>query len=319
MNEKYLLLKETIEKYDTIIIHRHSRPDGDAMGSQLGLKEIIKTNYPNKKVYAIGDINKKLLFMGTVDEVSSDKYEGALALILDSAEPHLVYSDNYNLAKETFKIDHHIPRSKFTTYEIVDTSYESCCGLISDIAFSLGLEVNKYAAEKLFTGLVTDSGRFRYSSTTPKSFEIASKLLACGVEMESIYSKLYVDDLKVIKLKAQCTLNFNITKENVAYLKNTKEFVKQSGVDFFTISRGMVGTMSGVDGIDIWVNFTEDEENNVVVAELRSNKYNINQIAVKYGGGGHLNASGASLKSFDEADLMLEDLDKLVRGEFGDK
>jgi len=111
------------------------------------------------------------------------------------------------------------------------------------------------------------------------------------------------------------TLKFKLTKNNVAYIMTTKEELKELDVDFFIVSRGMVNTMSGIKGIDIWVNFTEDEANNVVVAELRSSKYNINQIAVKYGGGGHLMASGASLKDFDEARRMLEDLDRLIEVE----
>lgn len=314
----YQKLKELIEGYKTIIIHRHLRPDGDALGSQLGLKEILKTNYPDKEVYAVGDISFKLSFVGNMDRIDDKKYENALAIVVDSSEEHLISDERYKKAKCLVKIDHHIPRSVFGDLQIVDTKYESCAGLIADIAFALGWELNLDSATKLFTGLTTDSGRFKYSSTTPRSYEIAAKLLSYGVDFISIYNRLYIENIKIVKLKAACTLNFQLTRSNVAYLKNTAKDIENYGVDFQTVSRGMVGTMAGIEGIDVWVNFTEDAENNCVAAEIRSNSYNINQVAVKYGGGGHLNASGASLKNFDEADMMLEDLNKLVEGRYGD-
>ena len=314
----YQKLKELIEGYKTIIIHRHLRPDGDALGSQLGLKEILKTNYPDKEVYAVGDIAFKLSFVGNMDRIDDKKYENALAIVVDSSEEHLISDERYKKAKCLVKIDHHIPRSVFGDLQIVDTKYESCAGLIADIAFTLGWELNLDRATKLFTGLTTDSGRFKYSSTTPRSYEIAAKLLSYGVDFISIYNRLYIENIKIVKLKAACRLNFQLTRSNVAYLKNTAKDIENYGVDFQTVSRGMVGTMAGIEGIDVWVNFTEDAENNCVAAEIRSNSYNINQVAVKYGGGGHLNASGASLKNFDEADMMLEDLNKLVEGRYGD-
>ena len=89
--------------------------------------------------------------------------------------------------------------------------------------------------------------------------------------------------------------------------------MKATGMDIFSISRGMVGTMSDIRGVPIWVNFTETD--NGVLCELRSNKYNINPIAVKYGGGGHAKASGATVKNREEAMQMLHDLDQMNKGE----
>ena len=129
--------------------------------------------------------------------------------------------------------------------------------------------------------------------------------------INDIYNNLYMDTLEMVKLRAQFTLKFKLTKKNVAYIKTTQNEMKEIGVDIFSISRNMVNTMAGIKGIDIWVNFTEDEDGSVI-AEIRSSKYNINPIAVKYGGGGHKAASGATLKNFDEADKMLEDLNKLT-------
>ncbi len=174
------------------------------------------------------------------------------------------------------------------------------------------LKMTESAAKALYTGIVTDSGRFRYESTTSRTFLTAAKLLETKFNMTEVYNNLYSDDLETVRLRANFVLRFQLTKNNVAYIKTTKEDLRNLGIDFYSVSRTMVNTMAGIKGIDIWVNFTEDEENNVVVAEIRSNKYNINTIATKYGGGGHKGASGASLKSFEEADQMLEDLDNLI-------
>ena len=102
------------------------------------------------------------------------------------------------------------------------------------------------------------------------------------------------------------------TYNNVAYVYSTNEDVEKMGVSPFSVSRGMVNTMANLKGVHIWVNFTEDGDK--VLCELRSDSYDINKIAVKYGGGGHLKASGATLKSKEEAMKMLHDLDKLVEG-----
>lgn len=308
----YKKIINKIKEYEIIIIHRHSKPDGDALGSQFGLKEIIKENFPEKEVYAVGDTNQRLLFMGQVDLVQDEKYENALVIVLDSSEKSLLSDGRYTKGKYMIKIDHHIMREKFADMEIVDDTFESCCGLIADIAIKQKLKITKKAAEYLFTGMVTDSGRFRYDSTTPKTFMIASKLLECNIDMMNIYNNLYLDDLDMVILRAKYALKMKFTEHNVAYIKTTAEEFEQLNTDIFTISRGMVNTMSGIKGVDIWVNFTEDKGNGII-CEIRSNKYNINPIAVKYGGGGHTKASGATVKNFKIADEMLKDLDDLCK------
>ena len=308
----YSNLIKQIKEHNTIIIHRHQRPDGDAMGSQIGMREALKTTFPKKNIYAVGDINERFSFIGELDQIADEAYQGALVIVLDTPEEAMISDERYKLASYLIKIDHHIPRNSFGEEQIIDTSFESCAGLVAYIIFNTRMKLNNHGAQALFTGIVTDSGRFRYDSVSARTFEIASKLLKYQFSMSDIYSQLYVEELKNVKLRAQFTLNFQVTKNNVAYVKTTAEDLRKYDVDLFTISRGMVNTMSGIKGIDIWVNFTEDENNNTVIAEIRSSKYNINPIATKYGGGGHQAASGATLKDFAEADLMLADLDKLI-------
>lgn len=303
-----------IREFKKIIIHRHSRPDGDALGSQLGLKDIIKTTFPKKEVYCVGDISERLSFIGEMDKIEDSMYQDALVIILDTGEKSMISDDRYSLGKYKIKIDHHIFKESYADLEIVDQSFESAAGLIADIAFSNHLKMTNKGAKALFTGIVTDSSRFRYDSVTSRTLEIASRLMKYDINTNDIYNNLYVDEMQMVRLRAMCTLKFKVTDSGVAYMKNTQEDIENYNVDVFTISRGMVNVMGGIRGIDIWVNFTEDAQNKSVIAEIRSTtKYNINPIAVKYGGGGHKCASGATLKDFSEADKMLEELENLVK------
>lgn len=305
----------TIQSFDRIIIHRHKNPDGDALGSQIGLKHILKENFPEKEVYMVGDGAGRYSFMedSVMDEISDDMYSDALAVILDTSARHLISDERYPLAKQTIRIDHHIFCETIADVEVTNTSYESCCGLITEFAFQCGLKLNPLAAKSLYTGMVTDSGRFRYDSTSSNTFRLASFLMEQPFDISSIYSNLYSDDLQNVKNKAHFLLKIQKTEKPVAYIYTDLEEVKSLNMDIFSISRGMVGTMSDIRGIDIWVNFTETEKG--VLCELRSSKYNINPIAVKYGGGGHAKASGATVKDKETAMAMLRDLELLTEEE----
>jgi phosphoesterase RecJ-like protein len=299
---------EKIEDASTIIIHRHTKPDGDALGSQIGLYHLIRENYPNKKVYKVGDEAGRYSFMegSVMDVVTDELYKNALAIVLDTSAKHLISDTRYETAKDTARLDHHIFVEKICEAEVTDTSYESCCGLITELAVEAGWRFSPLAAKSLYTGMVTDSGRFRYDSTGAKTHRLASKLMETPFDTGSIYLNLYQDDYKFIRLRALFILKIQFAENGVAYIYTPKDEADSYGVDTFTISRGMVNTMGDIRGIHTWVNFTETDEG--VLTEIRSNRYNINPIAVKYGGGGHQKASGACLKDHDEAMLMLKDL-----------
>lgn len=301
-----------IKAHDRIIIHRHSKPDGDAMGSQLGLKYIIQENFPQKEVFVVGDMSAYISFMegAVMDAVSDEAYRGALAIVLDTSAKHLISDDRYPLADTTARIDHHLFVEKICDTEVVDSSFESCCGLIAAFAKECGLRLTPLAAKSLYTGMVTDSGRFRYDSVNAQTFRMASFLMEQSFDVNDIYRNLYADSYESRKLKAQYTLKIQFTPKNVAYIFTTKEELKALNVEVFSISRGMVGTMADMKGVDIWVNFTETDEG--ILCELRSSQYNINPIAVKYGGGGHAKASGACLKTRGDMESMLADLDAMM-------
>ncbi len=303
-----------IKAHDTIIIHRHSRPDGDAIGSQVGLKHIITENFPEKKVLCVGDQAGSYSFIvdSVMDEVADGEYTDALAIVLDCGSAHLISDDRWRSAKTTARFDHHLFMEKICDYEAIDTSFESCCGLLTQFAVDCELKLSLTASTALYTGMVTDSGRFRYDSTGSRTFMLASKLMEQKIDTNELYRNLYADDFEGKKLRAYFTLKVSFTENNVAYIYTDAAEVAKLGVDTFTISRGMVGTMADTKGVDIWVNFTEDAKG--VLCEIRSSRYNINPIAVKYGGGGHEKASGATVADRDTAMAMLNDLNEMAGG-----
>ena len=293
-----------------IIIHRHVNPDGDALGSQIGLRQIIRDNFPAVEVYAVGDVSKRYSFMdgSAMDIIPDSFYDGAVAVILDTSVSQLISDDRYKKAKTTIRMDHHIFCEKIADMEYVDSTFESCAGLVTYFAKENGLIVSDDAAKALYTGMITDSGRFRYDSVSSQTFALASFLMEREFDTNDIYSKLYTDELKNIITRASFITRIKLASENVAYIYTTREELASLGLDTFAASRGMVGTMSDIKGVDIWANFTETP--NGVICEIRSNKYNINKVAVKYGGGGHAKASGATVADRAEALALLDDLVK---------
>ncbi len=305
-------LLEKIKRYDTVIIHRHKQPDGDAIGSQVGLKLILKENFPEKNIYAVGDDPKRYSFVegSLMDQIEDEVYKNALAIVLDTSATHLISDDRYKTAEATARVDHHLFVETICDTEIIDNSFESCAGLLGAFVKKTGLKLCPLGAKALFTGMVTDSGRFKYDSVNSQSFEVASFLMTQGFSTADIYTNLYADDFKMIRMRAEFVLKIKFTKNNVAYIVTPLDEFLSLGVDSFTVSRGMVNTMADIKGVSIWVNFTQTEAG--VLAELRSSAHDINKIAVKYGGGGHLKASGATLTDLDTAYKMLEDLDALA-------
>ena len=306
----YKKILDLINKYDTIIIHRHYNPDADAYGSQMGLKRMIELTFPSKKVYAVGDVNT-FSYLGDVDELEDDVFKGALSIIVDVSVSRLVYDHRYELAEHVLVIDHHLNPSDIADTLYNDSDTIACAQIIAEMGLENGYIIDDVAATRLLTGIVTDSGRFVYPKTSAKTFQVAAELIQKGANLDEIYEKLYTETLQFKKLKGYFINNFKLTRNNVAYMKNDLTVKDNFEVTTFTVSRAMVNQMSGIKGVNIWANFTESEEN-VILCELRSKRRSIVDIAKKYGGGGHALACGCTLNSFDEVDLLLNDLDEFL-------
>lgn len=299
-----------IQEYDRIIIHRHNHPDGDALGSQLGLATLIQDNFANKEVYVVGDEAKRLPFVERkMDEIPDEYYEGALAIVLDCGSARMICDERYKTAAKTIRFDHHVFAEKIADVDIVESTYESACGMVAMFAKESGLKLSVESATYIYMGMVTDSGRFLFDSTTARTFELAAFLMSQPIDLNALNYNLYAEDFSEIMEKADNMHKIKFTENNVAYIYTTREELPNSG-DAPIVSSGMVGLMHDIKGVFVWVNFTEADDG--VHCELRSNRYNINPIAVKYGGGGHKKASGCTVPDKDTAMALLADLNTLA-------
>ena len=300
-----------IKKYQRIIIHRHNHPDGDAIGSQLGLKYLLKDNFPKKEIYCVGDAATRLPWMdGQMDNIPDEYYSGALAIILDCGSSRMICDERYKLAEKTIRFDHHLLCEKVADLDIVESTYESACGMVAMFAKVNKLKLSVKSATAIYTGMVTDSGRFVFDSVTPRTFELAAFLLSQKIDLNELYYNLYAEDFDEILQKADNIHKIKFTKNKAAYIYTAKEELPANSDAAPVVSSGMVSLMKDIKGVHVWVNFTEGDDG--VHCELRSNKYNINPVAVKYGGGGHKKASGCTVPDKATAMKLLNDLDEIA-------
>jgi bifunctional oligoribonuclease and PAP phosphatase NrnA len=306
-------IKELITSYQKIIIHRHQRPDMDAIGSQYGLYLVLKENYPQKEIYVVGDITD-MSYKAVMHEISDDVYKDALVIITDVSVSRMISDSRYQLASDIIIIDHHQNETDLDNVTIFykDSNFASAAEMIVDLARAFNYMITSEAATYLYGGMVTDTGRFLYMNQPEKTFELASYIMRFNPNFQEFYDYLYTETLQKRQTKNLFS-QFEITENGVAYRKNDYELILKSGLEFQSISRGMVNQMAGIKEIPIWANFTEDYENGVIIGEFRSRGITIVDIAKKYGGGGHNQACGATLSGWDQVDLILKDLDERAK------
>ena len=305
---------DKIKAYDTIIIHRHIRPDGDAIGTSQGLKELIKNSFPNKKVYvASSDTSEYLNFLPKDDKVTSDMYENALVIVVDTGDEGRISGNNFKLGREIIKIDHHDTSNDFGDINYCDPTSASCANLIVNLSqtFRNELKLNQLSATCLYVGIVTDSGRFRYASADARCLKDASKLLEYNIDTQSIYTNLYVEEENKFALKKYVYSKYKITKNGVAYIYFKDNFGKKHGNLSKEDISSAINLLDSIKGSMIWLLFNEGKDSTRV--RLRSRYINITSLASKYSGGGHENACGATVHNKKEFKMLLNDADKLLK------
>lgn len=301
-----------IEEFETIIIHRHVIPDGDAYGSSFGLAELIRTSFPEKKVYVVGEELDYLKYVGTTDKIEDSVYEGSLVIITDTSNAARISDVRWKLGAFKIKIDHHPFSDEYADIEWIDTSYTSTCEMITSLLIENNLEINDNGARCLFNGIVSDTGRFLFRGVSEQTLRYAAQLLKYDFDMIDLYSNMYTQSKSMIRFKGYALLNFEETDKGVGYLKLTDEKLRELNIDENSAS-SQVNTLANIEGIKIWAFFVEDKENNDIRVNLRSSGAAVNEVAKKYGGGGHVQAAGARVNSWDMIDQMIQDLDELAK------
>ncbi|WP_077619062.1 DHH family phosphoesterase [Bacillus sinesaloumensis] len=299
---------DTITEFETIIIHRHVRPDPDAYGSQCGLAEILKASFPTKNVYVVGEDEPTLLFLKEMDQIQDEIYKEALVIVCDTANQGRISDDRYHLGKKLIKIDHHPNEDPYGDLLWVDTNASSCSEMVYELYLQgkqQGLTLSKEAARLLFAGIVGDTGRFLFSNTNPKTFTYAGELIAYGFIFPEVYENLYKTKENVARLSGYVYQNYKVTEDGVAWMEITDEILKRYNVTSSEASQ-LVSNLGTIENIKTWVFFVEEKDQ--IRVRLRSKGPVINEVAKKYNGGGHPLASGATIYSWQEVDNVITDL-----------
>ncbi|MTT31658.1 bifunctional oligoribonuclease/PAP phosphatase NrnA [Terrilactibacillus sp. BCM23-1] len=299
-----------IKEYETIIIHRHIRPDPDALGSQGGLQLLIKDNYPGKKVYVVGEEVPSLMFLNRMDIIDDSIYQNALVIVCDTANQDRVSDNRYHLGQKLIKIDHHPVVDQYGDIQWVDTTASSVSEMIASIYLKKPeLTLSAEAARLLYAGIIGDTGRFLFPNATPETFHIVSQLVAKPFSRQSLYESLYKSSLAVMHLKGYVLQHFDLNELGLGSIRLTREVLDSFQVNSQEASQ-LVSAFSDVENLKVWVVFVQEEDQ--IRARIRSKGPKINTIAGKYHGGGHPLASGATVYSWEEADSLMRDLNNLL-------
>lgn len=306
---------ESIKSYETIIIHRHIRPDPDAYGSQFGLAEVLKASFPEKKIYAVGQEDPSLYFLSRVDQIDDNVYQGALVIVCDTANQERISDSRYRLGDKLIKIDHHPNEEPYGDLLWVDTTASSVSEMIYEFYVygkELGLKMNDKAARLLYAGIVGDTGRFLFPSTTEKTFAYASELIHYSFSRTEIYDKMYELKPNIIKLNGYILLNFECHSNGAASMRITRKLLDEFNASPSEAS-SLVGVLGNAAGIKAWVFFIEEESQ--IRVRLRSKGPVINVVARMFNGGGHPLASGATIYSWDDAEKVINELENVCSEE----
>lgn len=306
---------EKIREYKSIIISRHVRPDGDAVGSTLGLARILRLTFPEKQVYVVnGDYAEYTAFLGAEDaQPDAACYAGSLAIVIDTATPDRISNKSWQSAREVIKIDHHIDVAPYGDIAWVEEHRSSACEMIADfyMTFREELKIDREAATCIYAGIVTDSGRFRFRSVSGETLRCAAALLDLGVDTDTLFAHLYLEKLDAFRFRAYVYENIKMTPHGVAYI-----YVDRAMKERFSLTdeeaSNVVSCLDSIKGSIIWLAFIDNADGATIRVRLRSRFVTVDKLANKYRGGGHDCASGATLMSPDEIPLLLADADALI-------
>ncbi len=315
--ESMRAILDKIKAYDRIIIFRHKRPDGDAVGSSLGLRDMLRLSFPEKEIYVNNsDYSDYVSFLGEEDAPLSDEfYAEALGIILDTAVADRISNPRYALCRELCKLDHHIPVQSYAGSEWVEEERSSTCEMVAAFyaAFRDELKIDREAATRIYAGMVTDSGRFRFRSVSGDTLRLAGMLLDEGVDLDTLYANLYMKDFHTLKFQSYVYEHMKVTESGVVHCYISRAIREKFGLTFEEACSA-VGYMESIRNCLIWIAFIEadkrpDAENEIRV-RLRSRFVTVSPIAERYRGGGHACAAGATVRNRKEMTALIAEADE---------
>lgn len=301
-------LLESIESFDTITIYRHVNPDCDAVGSQFGLKNWIRDNYPNKEVYALGHQVCTQADWPKSDIADDDTVKASLAIILDTANKDRVDDDRFITAAKIIKIDHHPNKDPFGDLMFVDETSAATCQILALYFDSLNKTLSKKTSEYLYRGLLTDTLNYTTSNTSEETLKAGGILASKGLDLSKISHDVFDNSLRGFNFTGYIISHVKVLNNHLAYLVIPKEDHESFGFNA-SDARSFVGKLGNVKDFDIWCIFTEkkDQDGNTLYdGSLRAKSIQVNDVAEKFGGGGHKNAAGVKNLTNNDLEVVLD-------------
>ncbi len=311
--DKLKSIYSEIRKFKTIYIVRHIGPDPDAVASEVALRDAIKLTFPSKEVYSIGASVARFKYIGKLDKVSSFDYENSLVITLDL--PNMSRVDGLSLEKfkNVIKIDHHPFVEKMGYLEYVDENATSTCEILLDLVNNTKLKMNEHIAKTLLIGIISDSNRFLFYPTDEKIlYKVADLVKKYKIVLQKLYDDIYKKPMSEVRLMGYIASNMKVTKNKFAYIILENDIVNSFNADVSSASN-MVNDFSNIDEFVVWMFVTRDVKNDLYKINIRSRGPIINEVAAKYNGGGHKFSSGARVKTLDEIDDLISELDDLCK------
>lgn len=307
-------LLQQIENAKIITIFRHTNPDCDALGSQFGLKNWIQDNYPDKQVYALGYDAPNQGVWPKSDEAGDEVIAQSFAIVVDTANTERIDDQRFASASSIFKIDHHPDRSFYGDDQIVDESAAATCQILADfLAYCKESKVSVTTAERLYAGMLTDTLNFTTSNTTAASLRAAGYLCQFGVDIPSLSRTLFDRSLNGFRFSAWIRSNVTVQDGHLGYAVIPRSIMEEYDMSA-SKARSFVDEYGHVREFEAWCLFTEKQGENgsLYDGSLRSKTIRINDIAEKYHGGGHVNASGVKNLTRTQVDEILDLINKRI-------
>lgn len=310
----YKEIFETIKSYNNIVIARHVGVDADAMASSVALRDSIKLTFPEKNVYVIGNGSVKFNFIGTLDKgIDFDQFDNILLIVTDIPDKRRVDMEELTHYEKSIKIDHHPFMEKFCDIELIDNKRSSASEIVYDLLTNTPLMLNKQICEELFAGIVADTNRFLFSNSTSATFNVIADMIDnYSIDITKVYHNIYKRQLAEVKFFGYMADNMQTTDNKLGYIKLDKDVVSSYKVDPATAGN-MINDFNNIEELLVWLTATEDVKNGFIRVSVRSRGPIINTVLEHHNGGGHAMASGAKLKTFEEVDNLIKDLDNLCK------
>lgn len=300
---------QAIEDNDIITVFRHVNPDSDALGSQWALIWWIQEHYPNKQVIACGFHDRaKGLPYPAVESVSDELIKKSVAFILDTANIERIDDQRYQLAKQIIRIDHHPKTNIFGDIEWIDTTSPATCQMLAVWFRSLSpVPLSKRVAQALMAGITSDTMRFSIAKVNQETFEIAAYLLSSDIDLSNINNTLFSVSLDEFRFINHLRYHATIVDCGLAYAIVDLETCARFNIHP-NIAKEFIYALADVDYFQIWAIFIEIEieGKRYYNGSLRSRGEPINDIAAKYGGGGHPLAAAVKHISKQETEAIIQ-------------